>query len=220
MKLFKLISAIALSASLCTGVAVTPSHAAGLWQDWVQIGGPAFCGSTVTGVVLPSTQNPYGVVPGSTQGTGIGICQHTIPAGPTLFVGGEYLPVDIGAIGSTSTGPVTSAVVTLLQVGQGPFFDNTTAGASLTIPNSTSWFVLDTGTSATVAVTFPAVAVEGQIQHITCGIGLTALTVVANTGQAVKNQPVAACTAGQGFAYRFVAVAQGTLAANTWVRVY
>src|ERR1700688_370713 len=114
--------------------------AAGLWSTLPGIGAASFCGSTVTGITLPAAQGPYAVVPGSTQGTGASSCGQTIPAGPAVFTGNEYSPYDTG----TSVSPAT-AVVGIIQLGQGPMIDLTTVGTAQTIPNNTPWFFLDGG---------------------------------------------------------------------------
>lgn len=190
--------------------------AAGNWSALPLIGGASYCASTVSG-----TGGLTGVT-GTGQGTQGSLCAQTVPAGPATFAGTEYVPMDIGPIGSTaSTGasPQT-AIVNINQLGQGTVFDSVSAAAGITIPANAQFFTLDTGTAATVAVTMPAVAVEGQIQHLICGIAIaTALSVVGNTGQTIKGNTPATCTAGQGFAWRFSAVANGLIVANSWLRI-
>jgi hypothetical protein len=141
----------------------------------------------------------------------------TVPSGAEQsFTGIELVPADTQLPGGLVPDTI---LVTLGQLGQGAVVDSTSASAAQTIPNNTMFYVLDTNTPATVAVTFPAAAAEGQIQRIICGIAVgTGLTVVANTGQAVKGQPTATCAAGVGFAWRFVGTATNSLAANTWLR--
>lgn len=189
------------------------AYAAGLWSTLPIVGGASYCASYVTG-----TGNLGGIT-GQGQGTIGQICGQTVPAGPATFTGTETVPMDLLAPGTQSAGPTTSALANITQLGQGPLVDSTSSSATLTIPNNTPWFVLDTGTAATVAVTFPSSPVEGQIQHLMCGAAVgTALSVAANTGQTVKGAAPTTCTAGQGFAWRFVAQAQGVLVANSWVR--
>jgi hypothetical protein len=193
---------------------LAPAQAAGVWETWVGIGASAYCASTVTGVTLPVAQNAYGVVPGSTQGTGMSLCGQTVPPGPLVFAGTEYIPADIGPLGSTGNGGgASSAVVSLLQLGQGPMIDLTTVGTAQTIPNGTPFYFLDGAQAAALTVTMPAAAVEGQIQHVTCEAATVgALTVAANTGQTVKGNPAAACTAGVGYNWRYQA------SNTTWYR--
>src|ERR1035441_1218775 len=82
--------------------------AAGLWSMLPIVGQPSFCGSYVSGVGLPASQGPFGVVPGSTQGTGSGICGQTVPAGPRARTGEELIPADTGLVGSAP--PQTVAI--------------------------------------------------------------------------------------------------------------
>jgi hypothetical protein len=214
-------SRIALAAGVLLTAAVSvTAYAAGLWSTLPIIGGASYCASTVTGVTLPASQGPYGVVPGSTQGTGVSSCAQTVPGGPATFAGTEMVPLDLLTPGTSSAGPATTALVNINQLGQGTVFDSTSASASITIPANSQFFVLDTGTAATVAVTMPAAAIEGQIQHLLCGVAVgTALSVAANTGQTIKGNTTATCAAGAAFAWRFSAVANGLIVANSWVRI-
>lgn len=191
--------------------------AAGSYSTLPLIGGSSYCASTVTG-----TGNLSGAT-GQGQGTIGAICGQTVPAGPAAFGGAENVAMDLYAPGVTPAalgGQPATALVNINQLGQGVVVDSAAAGATLTIPANAQFFVLDTGTAATVAVTMPAVAVEGQIQHLVCGVAVgTALSVAANTGQTIKGNTAATCTAGQAFAWRYVAAANGLLVANTWLRI-
>lgn len=104
-------AALVAALSLAAPLAPLPAAADGMWPTWSIVGGSAFCGSFVSGVVLPNSQGAYGVVPGSTQGTGSGICGQTVPAGPPSITGEELIPLDINTGGTASGGPVQSAVV-------------------------------------------------------------------------------------------------------------
>jgi hypothetical protein len=148
----------------------------------------------------------------------------TVPSGAeTLFSGIETVPADT----QLTQGLVPETVlVTLGQLGQGPLLDSTQTTAAFTIPNNTQFLYLDTGTPATVAITMPAVAIEGQELHITCFVGVaTAFSLVANTGQAIKGTIPATCAAGTIFLFRYSTTAPafngltGQIAANTWVRI-
>jgi hypothetical protein len=212
----------AFAAAILAAIAAPVAYGAGMFSTLPGIGGASYCASTVTGVTLPAAQGPFGVSPGSTQGTGVGICGQTVPAGPAVFAGTEVVPFDVQAPGTSATaGGAQTALVNVNQLGQGPVVDNNVAGATQTIPNGTQWFVLDTNTPATVTVTLPAVAVEGQEVHVVCGIAIaTTLTISPNTSQTIKAGPAAgACAAGAVFGFRFVAAANGALVANTWLRI-
>jgi hypothetical protein len=204
-----------LIAAVCALVAIsTSAYAAGLWSTLPIVGGAAYCTGTVTGTGALSGATGQG------QGTIGSICGLSQPGGPATFTGSEVFPLDLLAPGSQSLGPQTSALANITQLGQGALVDSVSTSAAQTIPAGVAFYVLDTGTPATVAITFPAAPIEGQIVHLDCGIAIgTALSVVANTGQTVKGAAPTTCTAGQGFAWRFVAGAQGVLVANTWVRI-
>jgi hypothetical protein len=205
-------AAIAVSVLVATTAGV---YAAGLWSTLPLIGGASYCASTVTG-----TGNLSGPT-GQGQGTIGSICGQTVPAGPATFAGTEYSAFDLFAQGTNNPGGQPStANVNINQLGQGVVVDSVASGAAITIPNNSQFFVLDTGTATTVAVTMPASAVEGQIQHIECIAAVsTAFSVVANTGQTIKGSAPATCTAGTGLAWRYVASANGIIVANSWLRI-
>ena len=215
MKLTRLSGLLAVALT----VGSVAAYAAGNYSTYPIVGAPSFCISTVSGAGGFNAQgNSNGVNPtGQGQATSGSLCAQTVPAGPPAFTGNEQLPMDT-AVGS-GTNPQT-VTANINQFGQGAVVDSVASGAAITIPANAQFFVLDTGTAATVAVTMPAVAVEGQIQHLVCGVGVgTALSVVANSGQTIKGNTAATCTAGQGFAWRYVAAANGLLVANTWLRI-
>ena len=203
MKLkLSLLGAAAFAALLACAPA--PAYAGGWWSDWVGIGLPSYCASIVTG-----TGNLSGTT-GTGQGTIGSICAQTVPAGPTTFAGTEYLPLDIYALGANvQSGGPSSAVVTIVQLGQGPMVDQTTVGTTQTIPANTPWFFLDGSQGSALTVTMPANAVEGQIQHVVCEAATVGtLTVAANTSvvtQVLKGNPNTACVAGVGYAWRYQA---------------
>jgi hypothetical protein len=209
-------AAVAMAALLVTSAIAI---AAGNYSTYPIVGQPSFCASTVSGAGgFNAVGNSNGVAPtGQGQATSGSICAQTVPAGPPAFTGNELIPMDTVPGSGVSPQTVTANIN---QLGQGAVVDSVASGAALTIPANSQFFVLDTGTAATVAVTMPAVAVEGQIQHLVCGVGVgTALSVVANSGQTIKGNTAATCTAGQGFAWRYVAAANGLLVANTWLRI-
>ena len=78
--------------------------AAGMWSTLPIYGQSSFCASNVSGVGLPAGQGPYGVVPGSTQGTSSGICGQTVPAGPAVLTGTEGIPADAYLANQVTTG--------------------------------------------------------------------------------------------------------------------
>ncbi len=181
------------------------AQADGIYQVYPGVGQPSFCASTVTGVVLPSQQGPFGVVPGSTQGNNVGICAQTVPAGPATFTGNEHAAFDMAALGATGTGiPPATANVNITQLGQGGFDLNTTAG-NLAIPNGTVWF-MENATTTTPTLTFPSAPVEGQILHIILGANVsTGIVTAAATGSTCLPAcgSVSGTTAGTGYAWRY-----------------
>lgn len=221
MNLKRALYGVALACAALFPFATAPAQAAGMWQDWPAIGYASYCAAIVGSSNVQAGQTGQGTGGAAGVGSNGVYCAQTVPAGPAVFTGAEYLPADIGPLGGVTGSSPSSAAVGILQLGQGPLIDNNVAGAAQTIPNGTSFFVLDTNTPTTVAVTFPAVAVEGQEVHLLCGIAISvALSVVANTGQTVKGAAPSTCTAGQGFAWRYVASATGALSSATWIRMY
>lgn len=177
------------------------AHAAGLWSTLPGLGQAAYCASTVTG-----TGGLSGIT-GQGQGTTGAICGQTVPAGPPVFAGTEYFPVDIGPLGANvQAGGASTVVVTLLQLGVGPMIDLTTVATTQTIPNATPYYFLDGTQASAFTVTMPSSPLEGQLQRVVCeSATVGALTIAANTGQTVKNSPGTACVAGTAYVYRYQA---------------
>jgi hypothetical protein len=195
------------------------AYAAGNYSTYPIVGQSSFCASTVSGAGgFNAVGNSNGVAPtGQGQATSGSICAQTVPAGPPAFTGNELIPMDTVPGSGVSPQTVTANIN---QLGQGAVVDSVASGAALTIPANSQFFVLDTGTATTVAVTMPAVAVEGQIQHIECIAAVSAVfSVVANAGQTIKGAAPATCTAGTGLAWRYVAAANGIIVAATWLRI-
>ena len=195
-------------AGLAIAALSTYAYAAGMFSTLPLVGGAAYCTGTVTG-----TGNLGGIT-GQGQGTLGSICGLTEPAGPSTFTGTETAPFDLLAPGTQSQGPVTSALVNVTQLDQGPMIDLTTVGTSQTIPNQTPWYFLDGAQASALTVTMPANPVEGEFQHVVCEAATVGvLTVAANTGQTLKGNPNAACVANTGYAWRYQA------SNATWYRI-
>lgn len=202
----------ALAALVCL-MAPIAVWAYGSFSTLPGIGGAAYCVSTVSGVVLPASQGAYAILPGSTQGTGQGICAQTVPAGPPTFAGTEYAPFDVGPLGANAATPPATAAITIMQLGQGPMVD-VTSPATATIAANTSWYFLDGAQGSAFTITMPAAPYEGYIQHVVCEAATVGvLTVAANTNQTLKANPAAACVAGVGYAWRYQA------SNTTWYRI-
>lgn len=182
---------------------ILTAHAAGLWSNFPQIGGSSFCTSY-------NSNSPS--VGGVTGQTGVGTCVQTVPAGPPTFAGTEYAPFDIGPLGGSSNVVPNTAVVSIVQLGQGQYLD-VTSPTTATIPNNTPFYLIDGTQGSAYTITMPAAPVEGQIQRVTCETATVgALTVAANTGQSLKNNPSTACVAGTSYAWRWMATN------TTWYR--
>lgn len=86
-------------------------------------------------------------------------------------------------------------------------------GFGIVIGNTVLTVVLDpAGTLASGSVTFPALPLDGQTLRIATTQSITALTLVAGSGQTIKN-PVTALAAGTAVVYLYRGAAQ------TWYRV-
>lgn len=75
------------------------------------------------------------------------------------------------------------------------------SGASATVAPNISKVILASGTSATFALTMPALPLDNGVLALQCDIAIT-LTVTANTGQTLIGAP-AACSATQGHQFRY-----------------
>lgn len=105
-KRYRKAAALGLAGILCFGVPVA-LYAAGNWSTLPIVGQGSFACSNVSGVVLPSGQGSFGVVPGSTQGTGSGIVGQNCPPGPPGLTGEELIPADTGLAGGAPPQTVT-----------------------------------------------------------------------------------------------------------------
>lgn len=199
----------AVVTALGLGIASSAAWAAGLWSTLPILGGSSYCAAIVGAGASQAGTTGQGA---GSVGSGGTYCAQTVPAGPSTFAGTEVTAVDIFAPGTVSNTPTTSALVSLLQLGQGPMVDQTTV-ATATIPNATPFYFLDGAQGSAFTITMPASAVEGQIQRIVCTAATVGvLTVAANSGQTLKNNPNAACVAGVGYAWRYQA------SNSTWYR--
>lgn len=189
--------------AVCALIAVPAAYAGGLWWGFSQIGGASYCVSASaypTAATTPTTAAPNQS------------CNATAPAGPPLFAGTEVFPVDIyGPQAGSAVSVPTSAYVSLVQVGQGPYTIVTTVGTTNIIPNNTPWWIADGAQGSGWTVTMPTSPVEGQIQHIVCQAATAgAMTVAAAAGQSIVGVVGGVCAAGAGYEWRYVA------ASTTW----
>lgn len=133
----------------------------------------------------------------------------TVPAGPPSFTGLEVVPADTNVAGG---GGFATAMVSMRALGQGLRSDVTSPGTA-TIPANTVFYFLDGAQASAYTVTMPAAPTDGDIQRVYCTAATVGvLTVAANTGQTLKNNPNAACVAGVGYGWVYNA------ANTTWFR--
>lgn len=136
-------------------------------------------------------------------------CVENTPAGPATFTGSELVPADTQL--SNGNQPQTIRVP-MTSLGQGATLD-VTSPVTATIPAKTPFYFLDGAQASAFTITMPAAPTEGYIQHVTCEAATVGtLTVAANSGQTLKGNPNAACTAGVGYNWRYSA------ANTTWYR--
>lgn len=190
--------------------------AAGNWSTLPQVAMSSFCASTVSGVTLPTAQGPYGIVPGSTQGTGSSICGQTVPAGPTALTGSEIIPADTQIANSAPPQTVTIPI-TLLDSGSYSYLAVPGSSTYLaTIPNNINTFILDpTATVSIMTLTMPSSPLNGQQLHITSTHTITAFVLVGAAGQTISNNPTILTVSTTGsFGYTFMWDTPNT----TWYR--
>jgi hypothetical protein len=202
-------------------VAGSVAIAAGMWPTLPVVGESSFCASTVTGVGLPANQGPYAIVPGSTQGTSIGICGQTVPAGPADLTGSELVPMDTGL----GNGPPATVTAPIPSVASGaPNYVSAltlqgtleVATATYAIPNNVTNTILDpTGTLTAATITLPASPLDGQLVRITSSQTITPTLVITATSAAttVKSAPTAFSSLPYSATFIY------NLAKNTWYRL-
>jgi hypothetical protein len=212
---------IAALASAAIAGATVLAYAAGNWSTLPIVGMASFCGSTVTGAVLPAAQGPYGLVPGSTQGTSIGICGQTIPAGPPDLTGNELIPADTGL--ANGQPPATVTIPSILLGPSLPVYLALTAATSpnsYTVPAGVGTVeILAAAALSPTTIQMPAAPFDTQVLRLTSDATIATLTISPNTGQTIQTDalvtaltPSTTATYGYGFIYR---------ASNTtWYRLY
>lgn len=195
----------------------TVAFAAGNYSTYPQVGMSSFCASTVSGIGLPAGQGPYGVVPGSTQGTSSSICAQTVPAGPPALTGLEIIPADTQA---TNSSPPQSVAIPIELLDSGAFFDfvpSSVLPATVAIPNNINNYLIDpTTTIASLTLTMPTAPINGQKLAISSGKTVTVLVLQGATGQTLSNAPTALTVSTTGtFGYKYIWVAPTA----TWFRL-
>ena len=188
---------LAVAAALLA-VGTVAAIASGSFQTLPQVASQAFCASNVSGVTLPTGQGPYGQVPGSTQGTGQGICQTLVPAGPPALTGNEIFPADVSTATTSPTfqGQPTTVAVPIILTDSGAYQYSTpnTTRANYTLVNPLNFLILDgsavqTQTNIQLPGTVAQAALNGQQVHIVTAQSITTLGIVGAAGTTVDNAP-------------------------------
>jgi hypothetical protein len=194
----RLAAAVALLVAL---VGIPVGYSAGLWGGLPVFGAGSYCSGNITTL-------PGGAV----------ACSSTVPAGPTVLLGSEVVPVDIyNPAGAAVASTPGTMLLSLTALGQGPVVVNTTAGA-ITIPNNTGTFVENVGNTS-ITVTLPLVPTAGEIVKIPVATAQTTsfLIGVGATPTGVACLPAcpfsAPITAGSVTAWQY------NLATNQWIKV-
>lgn len=177
-----------------------PAFAGGSFEMYPQVGGPARCAGTSTGLAPSGTQ-----------------CSANIPAGPATITGTEIIPADTQF--TQGRGPQT-VTIPVVRLGAGALVAPVPlTGGTVVVPSTASMVLLrPAGTLATLTVTLPAAAglVDGQTIEIGSSQTVTALTVNAGAGATVSNAPTAlTVSATASYGYKFVWLA----ATSTWYRL-
>lgn len=134
----------------------------------------------------------------------------TVPAGPVDFTGIETIPIDTNI---ASGGNPQSAKVKATALGQG-LVSVVTSPASATVAANTPIYVLNGAQGSAFTITMPAAPNGGDIQRVICQAATVgALSVAANTGQTLLNNPSTTCVAGVGYAWLYHATN------TTWYRI-
>lgn len=160
---------------------------AGLWNNFPKLGGAAYCITTVNGV-----------------------CQQTVPAGPSAITGNETVALDT----NLSNGQMPQTVIANIgKLGAGKTTYNVPAtGASITVDAQTRQLVvIPAGTIAELTVVLPAATTmteaDGQRFGFCTTQIVTTMTVTAGAGTTVTNPPTA----------MLVPVATGAASCVEWI---
>lgn len=172
---------------LVLALVVTGSIYAGaqMWSNFPQVGGAAYCITYVNGV-----------------------CQQTVPAGPSALTGSETVPMDTNLSNGRSPQTVKAGLASFNALPVA--YEAVTAGSAFytyTFGNAVGGVVFTaSGTISDMRVTAPPAPIDGQQVYVSSTNTITAFQFIANTGQtlAVTTPTVltASTTAPQG--YKFV----------------
>lgn len=160
---------------------------AGIWNNFPKVGGAAYCITYVNGV-----------------------CQQTVPAGPSALTGNETIPLDT----NLPNGRMPQTVIANIgKLGAGKTTFNTPVTTdNVTIDAQTRQLIVTpAGTIAAMTLTFPAASTlteaDGQRFGFCSTQIITTLTVTAGSGTTVSNAPTA----------MLVPVATGAASCVEWI---
>jgi len=144
---------------------------AGIWNNFPKVGGAAYCITTVNGV-----------------------CQQTVPAGPSALTGNETIPLDT----NLPSGQMPQTVIANIgKLGAGKTTYNVPVTTdSITIDAQTRQLIVQpAGTIAAMTLVFPAATTlteaDGQRFGFCTTQIITTLTTTAGAGTTVLNAPTA-----------------------------
>lgn len=130
-----------------------------------------------------------------------GVCNQYQPAGPAVVPPGSTFPADTNIQGGGSNANPSTVNIPVTSIGLGSIVV-TTSPATATIANGTNYYILNGAQGSAFTLTTPSAPTPNQLLTITCQAATVgALTVAANTGQTLANNPAAACVAGVVYAW-------------------
>lgn len=173
---------------------------------------------SVAGFAFAGAYDTYPTVGGAAKscGSGNGVQNCTVPAGPTDITGNELIPADTGL--SAGRSPQT-VVIPMRLLGGKVQHEVPLTGASITVAAVTGKLVIDpAGTIATLTVTLPAAAdlYDGQTLEIGSSETVTALTLTPGSGTTIAQTPTAiTASTTAAYGYKLVYIQSTT----QWIRL-
>lgn len=172
------------------------SQGQGLFANLPVVGGASYCATTVNGV-----------------------CQQTIPAGPTAVTGDENIPANTNL--SQGRNPQTVAMTPRAMQFGPTAFEAITAGSAFytyTVGNNTRRVIFTSSvTISDERVTAPASPMDGQMVGVCSTNTITAFQFIANTGQSLAASTPTVITASTTVPQCYEWIYR--LSNTTWYRV-
>ncbi len=218
---------IAVAATVMA-VGITAAIGGGMWQTLPIVAAQAYCAVISTGI--GSSNSPFLVPPGSTQGTSTSICQVTVPAGPTILTGNEVVPADTFPASSPyltvpqGFNPATVGVpIILLDSGAYQYSTANQTAANFSLTNPINFLILDgpvgfTAVNVTLPGTSTQPALNGQQFHLVSSKSIMTLLISGALGTSITNAPtqlIQSSTPSNGMGFSFIY--DSTI--STWFRV-